>query len=152
MSDCGEGVSSIDSISSWVQSMSCTGFLHGSTLGYSRLVLMPEFMRWRNIKAPTFDADEANMMKSTAGVLVGMTEGRHVFSGEIDHENMWDTSPISSEVKEVLDKYDSKAEELKIQYQNEIEKRDDFREFGWILTDHCTDGFDGKQHTMTSYI
>jgi hypothetical protein len=38
-----------------------------------------------------------------------------------------------------------KAEELKTEYQKGLEKRDDFREFGWILTDHCTAaGYDGK--------
>jgi hypothetical protein len=45
-----------------------------------------------------------------------------------------------------------KAEELKTEYQKGLEKRDDFREFGWILTDHCTDGYDGKQHTISTYI
>ena len=79
MSDCGEGLSSIDSISSWVQSMSCTGFLHGSTLCCSRLVVMPEFMRWRNIKAPTFDAYETKMMTETTGAIVGMTPEGLVF-------------------------------------------------------------------------
>jgi hypothetical protein len=152
LSDCGEGLSSIDSIDAWAQSMACTGLIHGSTLGYSRLSVMPEYVRWRNIKAETFDAGDVNVMQSTAAVLVGMTMGRHVFSNEIDYNGMWDTSKISPEVKAVLGKYDSKAEETKLAYQHEIEKRDDFREYGWILTDHCPDGYDGKQHTMTTYI
>lgn len=152
LSDCGEGLSSIDSIDAWVQSMACTGITHGSTLGYSRLSLMPEYSRWRNIKAETFDVLDASIMQQTTGVLVGMTMGRHVFTNEIDNQGMWDTSKISPEVKAVLDKYDSKAEETKLAYQHEIEKRDDFREHGWILTDHCPDGYDGKQHTMTTYI
>ena len=65
---------------------------------------------------------------------------------------MWETSDISSGVKAVLDKYDAKAEDLKLQYQHELEKRPDMREYGWVLTDHCPDGYDGKQHTQTSYI
>lgn len=152
LGDCGEGLSSMNSISSWIQSMGVTGMLHGSTLGYSRLVVMPEFMRWRNIKAPTFDKQDASIIQQTVGVFCGMTEGRHVFTNEIDYEGMWDTSKMNVDVKAVLDKYDGKAEDLKIKYQEELEKSADFREFGWILTDNCTDGYDGKQHTMTSYI
>ena len=151
MSDCGEGLSSIDSISSWVQSMSCTGIIHGSTLGYSRMGLMPEIIRWRDIKAPTFDESDVALMTNAAPGIHGMTEDRHVFTNAIEHGTTWDTSPISSEVKAVLDMYSSKAEELKTKYENEIEKRDEFREFGWILTDHCTDGYDGKQHSISTY-
>jgi hypothetical protein len=152
MSECGEGLSSIDSISAWLQSMSMTGFLHGAALGSSRMIVMPEIMRWRNIKAPTWDQYEISLMQQVTGVLVGMTVGRHVFTAEIDYEDMWETSDISSGVKAVLDKYDAKAEDLKLQYQHELEKRPDMREYGWVLTDHCPDGYDGKQHTQTSYI
>ena len=58
----------------------------------------------------------------------------------------------AQKVRKVLTKYDKKAEALKESYEKTIQKRDDFKEFGWILTDHCTDGFDGKQHTMTTYL
>ena len=131
--------------------MSCTGIIHGSTLGFSRMGLMPEIIRWRNIKAPTFDESDVALMTNAAPGIHGMTEDRHVFTNAIEHGTTWDTSPISSEVKAVLDKYSSKAEELKTKYENEIEKRDEFREFGWILTDHCTDGYDGKQHSISTY-
>ena len=74
------------------------------------------------------------------------------FTGEIQNGRKWDTEHISKGVQDVLDKYNLKAEELKTEYQKGLEKRDDFREFGWILTDHCTDGYDGKQHTIATYI
>jgi hypothetical protein len=81
-----------------------------------------------------------------------MTLDRHVFTGEIDHSFKWKTDPISKDTKAVLDKYDKMAKTLKKEYKDVITKRDDFREYGWILTDHCDDGYDGKQHTMTTYI
>jgi len=55
-------------------------------------------------------------------------------------------------VQAVLDKYDSEAGVIKDEYQKSITSRSDFREFGWILTDWCQDGFDGKHQTIATYI
>lgn len=152
MTGCGEDVFSIDSISSWVQLMSCTGIVHGSTLSYSRMILIPEVIRWRNINEPTYSIQDVNVMSIIASTAQGMKEDRHTFSGKIvNSDPEWDTSSMSKKVKRVLNKYDGKARILKKKYEAKIVKRDDFREFGWILTDHCNDGFDGKQHTMTTY-
>ena len=154
MKGCGEDVFSIDGISSWVQLMSCTGIIHGSTLSYSRMLLTPEVIRWRDIKASTYDGNDVTLMATLATTLQGMYEDRHTFSGSIKGgpSDGWNTSPICKKVKKVLTKYDKKANILKESYEKKIQKRDDFKEFGWILTDHCTDGFDGKQHTMTTYL
>lgn len=81
-----------------------------------------------------------------------MTLDRHVFTGEIKHGWEWDVEEIDQSVRDVLNKYDGKALDLKLKYAEEIKERDDFREYGWILTDHCEDGYDGKQHTITTYI
>ena len=64
----------------------------------------------------------------------------------------WETEEISDEVMGVLQKYNKVSLDLKETYKAEILEREDFREYGWILTDHCPDGFDGKQHTITTYI
>jgi len=152
MSQCGEGLSSIDSISAWTQSMSMTGFLHGATLGSSRMMMMPEIMKWRDLESPAWDKNDINIMQQGTGVLVGMTLGRHVFTAEIDYEGMWSLEPISDGVKKVMAKYDAITENTKKKYLEEVIKRDDFKEYGWVLTDHCPDGFDGKQYTQTSYI
>ena len=152
MSECGRDVSSIDSISSWVQLMSCTGIIHGSTLSYSRMSVMPEIMRWRDIKSPKWSREDTATMSGIIATIQGMTEDRHVFTSEIQSGKKWDTNPISKGVQDVLDKYNLKANKLKTEYQKAIEKREDFREFGWILTDHCIDGYDGKQHTIATYI
>lgn len=152
MANCGEGVSSIDDISSWLQLMSLTGIVHGSTLSYTRLILVPEIIRWRNIHSPTWNDDDISLMRGGFGTVEGMTLDRHVFTNEIKYGWKWDTQDIAPKVKAVLDKYSDMALKLKKDYQAELETRSDLRDYGWILTDHCPDGVDGKQHTITTYI
>lgn len=152
MAACGKGVSSIDSVSSWLQLMSMTGLVHGSTLSYTRIILAPEIIRWRNIHNPKWDEDDYSLISGGFGTLQGMTLDRHVFTSKIEHGWKWDTEDIAEKVKAVLTEFDSKASQLKTKYEEELEARDDLREYGWILTDHCNDGYDGKQHTITTYI
>lgn len=152
MSEIGDGVSTIDSISSFVALMSCTGMMHGSTLGFTRLTIMPEVMRWMNPDSDVWTAGDADFITQTMGTMAGMSPGRHVFTNATLDGTEWDTSAIPSNVRDVLDTYSQKALDLKVAYQEELENRDDFREYGWTLTDHCPDGFDGKQHTVATYI
>lgn len=152
MLSCGKDVSSIDSISSWVQLMSCTGLLHGSTLSYSRMAVVPEIMRWRDIKAKEWTSVDLNLIAAMPVTTQGMTESRHVFMSEGGEKYDWDTKQMDEDLKAVLDKYNEKANVLKAAYEAELEASNDLREYGWILTDHCTDGYDGKQHTITTYI
>ena len=44
------------------------------------------------------------------------------------------------------------AEKLKEVYQKKIQERPDFNDVGFILTDYCTDFYDGKQLTIATYI
>ena len=152
MAACGTGVSSIDSISSWTQLMSLSGIVHGSTLSYTRMVVVPEIARWRNIHSKKWDKNDVSLMSGGFLTAQGMTVDRHTFTSEIKNGFEWDTDIIAKPVMDVLQKYDGISDELKAEYTKEIEERDDFREYGWILTDHCQDGYDGKQHTITSYI
>jgi hypothetical protein len=145
-------VSSIDSISSWAQLMCLTGIVHGSTLSYTRMVVVPEVLRWRNIHSEEWDNYDISLMTGGFNTAQGMTVDRHTFTSEIKNGFEWKTDVIAKPVMDVLQKYDGIADELKLEYTKEIEKRDDFREYGWILTDHCQDGYDGKQHTITTYI
>ena len=41
---------------------------------------------------------------------------------------------------------------LKKQYVKTIEKRDDFLDVGFLLTDYASDFYDGKQITLCVYI
>jgi hypothetical protein len=152
MEACGADVSSIDSISSWTQLMCLTGIVHGSTLSYSRMIIVPEIVRWRNIHSKVWDNHDASLMDNGFATSVGMTKDRHTFTSRIGGLQKWNTKKIVDPVMEVLQKYDGIASGLKTEYTKEIEQRDDFHEYGWILTDHCNDGYDGKQHTITTYI
>jgi hypothetical protein len=145
-------VSKIDSISSWTQLMCCTGLYHGSTLSYTRLMAAPEVAMWKNIHTKQYDEDDIQIIVVGFQTIQGMTEGRHVFMSGGDEDFKWNTSKMDPEVKKVLEKYEAMACDLKTAYEKEIEAGDELREYGWILTDHCNDGYDGKQHTVTTYI
>jgi hypothetical protein len=152
MTETGAGVSEIDSISSWFQLMSCTGIMHGSTLSYTRVMGIPEVNRWRNINKETYDAQDVFFITGGLGTMSGMTLDRHVFTDKMKYGKIWKTEDVSDDVLAVLKKYNQITLDLKETYKAKILEREDFREYGWILTDHCPDGYDGKQHTITTYI
>ena len=82
-----------------------------------------------------------------------MTVGRHCFTNKMTHGKKWDTSNVPNGVMDVLLKYDDKATALKEEYKTKLlQDPEELKEYGFILTDHCPDGYDGKQHTITTYI
>jgi len=161
MKGCGEGVSDIDSLDSWLQLMSITGIIHGSTLSYSRFGNMPSIIRWRKIDSENWDEFDKTLVSTAAATSTGVVEDHHVFTNEMVHgivdakffkgAGKYDFAGMPQSVKVVLDQYEAKAETLKLNYEAEITQRADFLDFGWILTDHCTDTFDGKQHSIATY-
>jgi hypothetical protein len=58
----------------------------------------------------------------------------------------------SDKLQVVLDDADKTATALKEDYKKKLIANPDFDDFGWILSDYCPDGFDGKQLTVTTYI
>ena len=52
----------------------------------------------------------------------------------------------------VMEEYDAKVEKIKEANKAALLKDPRFREYGWILSDWCPDGFDAKQMTITTYI
>ena len=83
MSETGAGVSEINSISSWVQLMSCTGIMHGSTISYTRLLGVPEINHWRNINQETDEELNLALIQNMLATVAGMTLDRHVFTSEM---------------------------------------------------------------------
>merc|ERR1712008_237499 len=55
-------------------------------------------------------------------------------------------------LQKVLRDYDRQADKLKEVYEKKIQERPDFNDVGFILTDYCTDFYDGKQLTIATYI
>lgn len=154
LENCGDGVCDIDNISSWVQLMSITGMVHGSTLSYTRTIIMPEVVRWRQIQDKTWTENDCALMEmfSTAQ---GMEVGRHVLTDALPNsvKKEWDTSKIAPGVFDVMKKYNDINHKLKEDSQKELESKPEFlREYGWIMSDWCPDGYDGKQMTIATYI
>jgi hypothetical protein len=147
LKSCGSFESTIDTVESWLELMSVTGIVHGSTLSYTRFLAQADIARWRNIKCDTWDTPDLNLITGGLGTIVGMEEGRHVMSSTTD--------TYAPKLQLVLDKFDEKSTSLKEKYQCELldpKNRELFNSYGWILSDYCTDDFDGKQLTITTYI
>ena len=52
----------------------------------------------------------------------------------------------------MLEVFDDQVTFHKKQYVKNIEKRDDFLDVGFLLTDYASDFYDGKQITLCVYI
>jgi hypothetical protein len=141
---CGSFTSTIDSLDSWIQLMSVTGDVHGATLGFTRLVAMPDVMRWRNIKDSKWEAPDTDMILKITATAIGLEDGRHTMTATID-------APYNQKLQDVLDNYDKETTRMKEEYEIQIQKDPDFNDYGWILSGFCTDDFDGKQLTSATY-
>eukprot|EP00536_Pseudo-nitzschia_multiseries_P005839 jgi/Psemu1/324074/estExt_fgenesh1_pg.C_1170005 len=149
LKNCGSFSSNIDSLEDWIELMSITGSFHGGTLGYSRLGAMSEVMQWRDIKDPNWDTPGLFISVLLLGTICGMEVGDHVMTSTYHPHQIF---KYDSKLQAVLDKYDKKTTAIKEEYEKKIQLDPDFSEYGWILSEFCTDGFDGKQLTTATYI
>jgi hypothetical protein len=143
LSECGID-SDINSLEDWIELMSVTGITHGSTLSYTRMFGFADVLRWREIQDDKWDSSDLNLLSTGLATVAGMDEGRHV---------MMSRDAYHPELRIVLNSYDARARALKDAYKTKIMEDDDvFNDYGWILSDFCPDGFDGKQLTIATYI
>mmetsp|Transcript_13208 Transcript_13208/g.19769 ORF Transcript_13208/g.19769 Transcript_13208/m.19769 type:complete len:551 (-) Transcript_13208:139-1791(-) len=146
---CSGFTSRIDSLEDWIELMAVTGIVHGCTLSYSRLFADADILRWRDIQTETWQAPDVNLHLKILGTICGMDEHRHVMSSSTDVVGQ----KYDAKLQDVLDTYEEKATDYKESYKNEIMKNThEFNNYGWILSDFCPDGFDGKQLTVSTYI
>ena len=119
--------------------------VHSGTLSYSRFMGRAKIARWRNIQCETWDISDVGLVVPVLGTISGMEEGRYVMAS---------TGKVCSDkLQAVLDDADKTATALKEDYKKKLIANPDFENFGWILSDYCPDGFDGKQFTIiTTYI
>ena len=145
----GTNVSSI----SWLELMSVTGIVHGSTFSMTRLSMSQSIVSVNSFQSDTFTARDVGLMSVLTATVLGTREEFYVFS---------DALPASYpyNIKDVLLAYDIKTADLKAQYQKEITaqyqkeiKKDPavYKTFGWILSDHGPNFLDGKQLTLITY-
>ena len=141
----GEGVSSIETMKSWLSMMCVTGILHGSTFSMTRFGMTHSFVSVNSITSTTFTVTDFKMVYLAAGTVLGTSEDFHVFSDSLPAVNPYG-------INRVLQSYDSKTAALKDAYQKEITKDpDSYNKYGWILSDHGPNFVDGKQLTFVSY-
>ena len=135
--------------------MMITGVIHGGTLSMTRLPCKPEILRWRNIDEPNWGPYDFRTSFAACSTIIGVQKNKHACgnkkSAPPDDDGPFDDITGGS-LQKVLDEYDQAAGDLKKVYEEKIQKRDDFDDVGFLLTDYCTDGFDGKQLTLTTYI
>jgi len=81
---CGDGVSTIKTLRSWLELMSVTGILHGCTLSMSRLLCSAELLKRLNPKSDVYDSDDDSLLLLVLSTIIGMIEGLHVFTGKVD--------------------------------------------------------------------
>jgi hypothetical protein len=118
-------------------------------------------MKWRDIQSDVWETPDLIIVNTGLVTISGMQEGRHVFNPIVDQYALMEETfepfdngtEYNEKLKAVLEKYDSMSTELKEAYKTKImEDPEMFNNFGWILSDFCPDGFDGKQLTITTYI
>ena len=83
LSQCGDGVSAISDIPNWVELMTVTGLLHGSTLSFTRLGVAPAVVKRMNPTENKYTKVNIGLMNTAAQTLVGMIEDRHIFTSSL---------------------------------------------------------------------
>ena len=142
----GKGVCDVDNMQTWVELLSVTGILHGSTLSMSRLVLTHSFLSVNSPESTKFVGRDAAWMAVITGTVLGCLDDFHVFSNTLPSNTPYN-------INRVLLEFDNKTNDLKAKYFKKIsEDAEVFKNFGWILTDHGPNFLDGKQLTITTYI
>jgi len=145
-SHCGEKIFSFSDIRHWIGVMSVTGLMHGGTLSFTRLIMTTPLISLISIGDNYTDTD-SSLMKVGADTIIGMNEERAVFSDQLQ-----DKTNMPPGLKQVITKYAAASLNLKAEYFSKISQHESFVDDGWVLSDYCLDGIDGKQTTLTTYI
>ena len=122
----------------------------------TRLFCKPEFYRWRNINDETWGTDptKGDTMSAAIGLstIMGAQQEKHVCGSKkipTDRGTANTAEDITKgSLQKVLGSYDRQTDRLKQVYQKKIVERPDFNDVGFILTDYCTDFYDGKQVSL----
>jgi len=141
------GVNGVTSIQQFIELMTASSILHGTTLSMTRLSMTPAIMSLINFKNKNYSYGDTKLLALLGGTMSGTLEGYTVYSSKLPYKG----TPYS--IIKVLKKYEGLSEQLKVDFYNRISKDQTyFKKFGWIQTDHAPEGIDGKQYTFSTYI
>jgi len=145
LSDCGTGVSKVSNLKTWVELISVTGIMHGSTLSFTRLLMTQPIVNHLTT-ADTYGKIEMSTVVTAGATITGVDTERYVFSDKLVGKGI---NPL---ILSIATKYAGKTTELKVDYWKRVSNNQDFAETRWIICDFCMDGIDGKQLTIATYV
>jgi len=165
------GKNGIKTVRSLLDMMMITGVIHGATLSFTRLAVKPGVYRWRDITKEKWGRADIKTSIAACGTTIGAQKNKYVCGSEEVPDNLAEEAIenvediveklltgrkqeediTSGALQEVLDTYDRDTTRLKEIYEEQVEKRDDFNDVGFLLTDYCTDLYDGKQAHPNTY-
>ena len=140
----------IKTVRSLVDMMVVTGLIHGGTLSMTRLLNKPQFFRWRNIEEKAWGMIDAKCCAILFSTIMGVQKDKHVAGSIMGGIGKW--AITNGPLQKALEISDLESLKLQQAYQAKIVQRDDYNDVGFLLTDYCTEGFDGKQLTLATYI
>ncbi len=143
----------VDNLKTWIELMSLTGIIHGTTLSATRLLASHQVLKNYWPERDWFDTigfrmvhgDEHDTLRTLLGTIVGIQEEKDVFGNDL----RFNQGPL---VRAVEARYGGISAGYKLDYFNQIKKHSGFKEFGWIWTDYCPDMIDSKQFTIDTYV
>jgi len=144
------GVNGVTSIHQFIELMTASSILHGTTLSMTRLSMTPAIMSLINYKNSRYSRGDIKLLALLGGTMSGTLEGYTVYSSKLPYK-----ARVPYGIINVLKRYEGLSGKLKVDFYNKITKADQstyFRDFGWIMTDHAPEGIDGKQYTFSTYI
>ena len=133
--------------------------------------MKPGVYRWRDITKEKWERADLLTSLVACGTTIGVQKNKYVCGSEEVPDNFREEAIekvddiieklragrkqeediTSGALQEVLNTYDRETTRLKEIYEEQVEKRDDFNEVGFLLTDYCTDLYDGKQAHPNTY-
>ncbi len=159
LEDTGPNGLRVNNLKTWIEIMSLTGIIHGTTLSATRLccnmAVFRNFTNRPNIDTKEDEKDEkhdknkapdAKTLSVALGTIVGMMEEHEVFTNLMQDECR---NPL---VRAVVLKYGGRSAAYKLDYFNRLKNDPRFVDYGFLWSDYCPDFIDGKQFTIDTYV
>jgi hypothetical protein len=121
-----------------------------NTLSMTRLLMTPNIFRYLGTakESTEYATKDTDFLSSIHRTISGLEPGRYFFSGSTLGKVV--AHPL---LKCIMNKFDGLVSMMEMEYYMRLwENLEEFADFGWIMTDYCPDGIDGKQITLNTYV